>query len=144
MRYSLSEIKNGTGFAEGTQFERVENYNGWTNRETWAVALHINNDQGWQESVLELVRAYMADRLEKEANEPHVYGGAPDSFRAYQAGEIIKENVEQLVTVAGYREMTGEDHLPAALSQVAEDIGSLYRVNWDEIGAAFLSDVADQ
>ena len=27
-------------------------YNGWTNRETWLVALWINNEQGWQESCL--------------------------------------------------------------------------------------------
>jgi hypothetical protein len=33
-----------------------ETYEGWTNRETWAVALHINNDQGWQESVHEALR----------------------------------------------------------------------------------------
>lgn len=98
-----------------------DTYNGWTNRETWAVALYINNDEGWQASVFEALR-------ELDADEVH------------RAAEIVRENVEQLVTVAGYQEMTGEDHLPAALSTVAEDIGSLYRVNWDELGASFLED----
>ena len=30
-----------------------EQYNGWTNYETWLMALNINNDQCMQESVLE-------------------------------------------------------------------------------------------
>jgi heme oxygenase len=105
-----------------------ERYNGWTNRETWAVALYINNDQGWQESVLGALREeWLAGYFSADQTD--------------RAGEIIRENVEQVLTVDGYEEMTGEDHLPAALSRIAEDIGSLYRVNWDELGAAFLSDL---
>ena len=30
-----------------------EQYNGWTNYETWLMALNINNDQGMQHAVLE-------------------------------------------------------------------------------------------
>jgi hypothetical protein len=32
-----------------------EEYNGWTNRETWGLALHIDNDQGLQEQASELI-----------------------------------------------------------------------------------------
>ena len=32
-----------------------EQYNGWTNYETWLMALNIDNDQGMQEMVLEFV-----------------------------------------------------------------------------------------
>lgn len=42
-------------------------YNGWTNRETWAVALHVNNDQGWQESVHESVRDVLAEQDPQDA-----------------------------------------------------------------------------
>lgn len=97
-----------------------DTYNGWTNRETWAVALYINNDEGWQEEVMDALRAMPTDSASLAAN-------------------VIRENVEQMVTVDGYMELTGDDHLPAALSRIAEDIGSLYRVNWDELGANFLS-----
>ena len=53
MRLTLRQIKDGTGFDSDALFDTVEPYNGWSNRETWAVALYINNDQGWQESVHE-------------------------------------------------------------------------------------------
>ncbi len=113
-----------------------ETYNGWTNRETWAVALHINNDQGWQESVMEELRATIGD----DPNPDDENVGMTD----WEAGEMVRENVERVITVDGYAEMTGEDHLPRELSVIAEDIGSLYRVNWSEIGASFLSDLAEE
>lgn len=37
-------------------FNKVQEYNGWTNKPTWAVALWINNDQGLQETVFEAAR----------------------------------------------------------------------------------------
>jgi hypothetical protein len=103
-----------------------ETYEGWTNRETWAVALHINNDQGWQESV----------RWDLKADE------IPEP-RDYNAGEIIRDSVETMLTVDGYREMFGDEQ-PEALRKIAEEIGSLWRVNWTELGAAFLSDLEDE
>jgi hypothetical protein len=104
-------------------------YNGWTNRETWAVALWINNDQGWQEDVYDALR----EAIDMQTDE----------LTASKAGEIVRENVETLLTVDGYVEMTGEDHLPAELSRIAEDIGSLYRVDWREIGESFLRDALE-
>jgi hypothetical protein len=107
-----------------------DTYNGWTNRETWAVALWINNEQGWQDGVHDALREALSMQT--------------DELTASKAGEIVRESVEQLLTVDGYIEMTGEDHLPAELSRIAEDIGSLYRVDWREIGASFLRDVQEQ
>lgn len=67
-----------------------ETYEGWSNRETWAVALHINNDQGWQESVHDALREQHAHKM-----NPGEYVAATDAARA--AGEIIRENVEQVL-----------------------------------------------
>lgn len=108
----------------------VETYNGYPNRETWAVALYVNNDEGWQEGVHEALAEITVD---------------PDNkwFSSSVAGDAIRNNVESLLTVTGYREMTGEDHLPANLSEIAEDIGSLYRVDWDHLGELFLSDLTE-
>jgi hypothetical protein len=106
-----------------------QTYNGWTNRETWGVALWINNDEAWQGNVYDAIREALTMQT--------------DELTASKAGEIIRDNVEQLLTVDGYAEMTGEDHLPANLSRIAEDIGSLYRVDWHEIGASFLRDVTE-
>ena len=38
------------------EFNKVPDYNGYTNKPTWAVALWINNEQSTQESVLEAAR----------------------------------------------------------------------------------------
>ena len=111
---------------------RSESYNGWANRETWAVALHINNDQGWQESVHEALR-------EATSELPPTEDGQPPRARLtdYEAGEIIRENVES----AFDWEFFAGIPVPRDLLNAREDIGSLWRVDWTELGAAFLSDL---
>lgn len=108
-----------------------ETYNGWSNRETWAVALHINNDQGWQESVFEALREAIA------------YNPNPDDeidgVTPYAAGEIIRDNVEDVLDHEAYG-----GYLPDHLVSVRQDISSMWRVNWTELGAAFLRDLAEQ
>lgn len=42
-------------------------YNGWTNYETWAVKLWIDNDQGSQEYWLEMAQSIRADRSNIES-----------------------------------------------------------------------------
>lgn len=108
-----------------------DRYNGWTNRETWAVALYINNDEGWQESVLEELRQRDADLREN-------YDG--ERLNSYGAGELIRENVEQVL----WGDHVGDtEHVNEAVMMAIEDIGSLWRVNWTELGAAFLEDLED-
>lgn len=114
-----------------------ERYQGWANRETWAVALHINNDQGWQESVHEALRAAtdeINDVSFPELGEDHV-----TRARARNAGEIVRENVERVVCFDFGRE---DDTMPSNLS--SDLVGrSLDRVDWEELGAAFLADIAE-
>ena len=114
-----------------------ETYNGWTNRETWAVGLHINNDQGWQESAQELLTEgpYGSEGFTlAEARE--AFYNAPESI-ARMAGDIIRENVEGL-----FESIQSEpDMRSGELISVMQDIGSLWRVNWTELGASFLEDL---
>ena len=120
-----------------------DRYNGWANRETWAVALHINNHQGWQESTLELVK----NTVEGVQQDPPAWlepEDLTDTYYANTVGDAIKGDVEQRLTVDGWAELTGEDHLPAELSRIAEDIGSLYRVDWRAVGAAFLEQLGEE
>jgi hypothetical protein len=46
-----------------------ETYNGWTNRETWATALHIDNEQRLQAKVLELAKENQTQRELADAIE---------------------------------------------------------------------------
>ncbi|MGL5825542.1 MAG: DUF7249 family protein [Nocardioides sp.] len=108
-----------------------ERYQGWTNRETWAVALHINNDERWQESVHEELR---------EAQAQH--GLRDEILISREAGEIIRENVEAVLEPVDGEGF--EVHLTAGQFSATRDIGSLWRVDWTELGASFLDDIEDE
>lgn len=113
-----------------------ETYNGWTNRATWAVALWINNDQGWQESVYDAVRQAITD-----AHERREEGDLPewsDRLAASYAGDALKNNVEELLL---------DEESPLSRHDVVSmlhDIGSLWRVDWIELGASFARDAQEQ
>lgn len=122
-----------------------ERYNGWANRETWAVALWVNNDEGWQDSVYTLVRD-LVDQHEREQYDgctdcrqgDHSQDCATDldsveSISPDFVGEQIRENVETLLSGDEY-----DNHAEAL--KIASDIGSLWRVDWRDIGATFLTD----
>ena len=85
----------------------ADNYNGWANRETWALMLWIENDQGLSEWAREI---------------------APGGETA------VKEWVETLLTPHLYREEFGSE-MSEELSMMASDVGSLWRIDWDEIMA---------
>ena len=92
-------------------------YNGWTNRETWAVNLYIENDPTW---------AWQRDERMRELSE--------DSTQAEIAEAA--ESVTHLLLEEYAQEATG-----ASVLSLMEDIGSLYRVNWLELGQSWLDEV---
>jgi hypothetical protein len=108
-----------------------DTYNGWTNRETWAVALHVNNDQGWQESVLDALR-HSASVVGPDWQVAALLG-TDEPNRAGLAGDIIRENVEESL------DTDDPINRSADVLMAVRDIGSMWRVNWDELGAAFLA-----
>lgn len=111
-----------------------DKYNGWTNRETWAVSLHINNDEGWQESVMDALREAVGEIV--MTADGYVEQDVP--LKPWEAGVVIKENVEETLDASDDPSMRTAD-----LLAVVRDIGSLWRVDWDEIGASFLSDLGE-
>lgn len=118
----MTDIKGAAG----------EAYEGWPNRETWAVALHINNDQRWQESVHEAITTLTDDEGEALIVKA---SWTPEQIR--QAGDAIRENVEDTLAALQDPEWRSMD-----LINAARDIGSLWRVDWPELGVSFLSDIA--
>lgn len=98
----------------------MENYNGWTNRETWAVMLHINNDQWLLETALDYARQEVAG---------HDSG---EEINSYHLGQTIKNWIEDdLLTLEN---IAGNEDLFLMLT----DIGSLFRVNWQEVADSLL------
>lgn len=101
-----------------------DKHNGWTNYETWMVALQITSNEGWSDAVCtEIENASMS------ADHP---------LDAREIGLIIRENVER---VFDFEEATigmGTNayvHYVKGILPILKEIGSLWRVNWDELGA---------
>jgi hypothetical protein len=97
-------------------------YHGWSNRETWALNLWLSNDQG----LYEMTRERVAEAVNNRSLD------RSDAWYASLAGETVKAFWEEL-TEPNEGLMSAENIL-----QMVRDVGSEYRVNWDEIGAAFI------
>jgi hypothetical protein len=97
-----------------------DNFQGWTNRETWAANIWIENEQG----LMEVVAGYTRQEL-----EGHDEG---EEINSYHLGEAIRDYIEN--EVLSYSEVKGSEQVFTMLT----DIGSLYRVNWREIAEYYL------
>lgn len=87
----------------------VEEYNGWSNRETWAFFLHLSHDQG----LWEFVEGFTRDQ---------VTGGR---VLPRQIGEDIIEVVEVL-----WEQFEGAEWVRLMRS----DVGSVWRIDTYEVG----------
>ena len=90
-----------------------QEYNGWTNRETWATALYINNDEGLINPLNEVAKLHdnlndMAEEIESFINEVLDFDNISTNRNAFL---------------------------------MLQDIGSLYRVNWREIAESIMSEI---
>jgi hypothetical protein len=100
-------------------------HEGWTNFETWAVNLWINNDRGSYEHYRELAEIALEDTVES-------YEGKLDKTAREEATGLLAQRVRGEVEAAA-PELGGtlySDLLNAALS----------KVDWLEIAAAFFED----
>lgn len=102
-----------TGYEAGHWSVRPEEYNGWSNRETWAANLHMTNDSGW------------AAELHEQVNVCHMAGD-----NKYKTGEVIKQVFELVVD---------GDTPFETVEMVLRDVGSVWRVDWVEIASSHLS-----
>ena len=97
-----------------------DTYNGWVNRETWAVALHLGNDYNLYHETCERVKykthIEAADELE---------GWVTDLFNF-----VLHPQPDDQVS----------DELMKLIRSMMSDVGSLWRVNWRDVAASFMED----
>lgn len=84
-----------------------DTYNGWVNRETWAVNLWLTNDEGLYRSVLSEL------------------GELPHSRYTNEREDSVRSFVEHIIEETDAGRMIGQD------------IGSLWRVVWSDVVDAF-------
>ena len=92
-----------------------EQYNGWSNRETWCTMLHIDNTLG---------EGWLLATLESFDSE--------DNFRTWKLGDYLKEQFEEILFMS-------KEYDRKLYELLLEDIGSLYRVDWREIAESIVS-----
>jgi hypothetical protein len=107
-------------------------YNGWTNYETWAVKLWIDNDEGTYDYWRETTREVWADSDDKHPNQFMDRSGNARSTLA----ERLKDEHDSQSDHPVFKAADGSvyaDLLNAALSEV----------DWYEIADSMLSDLAE-
>jgi hypothetical protein len=96
----------------------IQEYNGWSNRETWATNLWLTNDYG------------MTKDLEIYFQELHNEEGKTTSEIMRKFADYIENYTNELLAF---------ENLNSTTYSMLTDIGSIYRVNWREIAEGFTS-----
>ena len=104
----------------------TDEYNGRTNRETWAAHLHLSNTES--------TYYYWNEQAEEIFAEADTYRIAVNRL-AHAMAQAVEE-------VAGSVFYEPEEATPGGRMMLA-DVGSLWRVNWFEIAGAWMSDASD-
>lgn len=95
----------------------TEEYNGWTNRETWLLMLWINNDEDWY-------------------NEAQL-----------KAAEIIESepDAEQVPYMATWLELWTDEQItfPDPINGLVSDLLGTWRINYEEVASAILLGVSE-
>lgn len=102
-----------------------QEYNGWTNRETWALVLWINNDEGLQHTAMDYALTAIAEKGEGDNAALYSYEQALENWITEDL--LIRENVSD----------------NEILFSMLTDIGSLYRVNWREAAESLLEEARE-
>jgi hypothetical protein len=110
-------------------------YNGWTNRETWACNLWITNDQGLYESAKEVVNEEITLMSDEDSAGMFAHTGETvEHYKGREAGKALQAWWEELTDPEeGLMEAT-------TILQMVRDIGDEDKINWSEIAEVLLSE----
>lgn len=96
-----------------------DRHNGYTNRETWALALHVNNDEELYDRTREMVLEALA--------APSVRHDDPDDVKDYVVGSYVVDS--------WYEHFLETQQHDGRARMVLNEVGSWWRVNREELGA---------
>ena len=112
-------------------------YNGWKNRETWAIMMHLDNDRGLNADYHEL--------YDEIINNPDTFRdeydiiGDPQKSILYCFTDQIRSWVEDIINPHYWKEQRIE--MPEWAVNMMIDVGSLWRVDFDQIGRRIVAQI---
>lgn len=113
----------------------TEEYNGWRNRETWAAALHLCNDEMLYDGARAQIKIALNEFLDAESNDQPL-----PQLRSW-AGIGVGEYVDEL---ADYLQADEPDahfrHFRELAAMLLEEVGSRWRVDWESVSEALIDD----
>jgi hypothetical protein len=115
-----------------------DEYNGHANRETWAAALHLSNDEGIYESARDAIRAHVRQSHEDWSGDAGDFTQtAARSYAADGCKEYVESIRDDVAEVNNGRELL--QYRRDACSMLS-DIGSLWRVDWRAVSESLVDD----
>lgn len=102
-------MKHDTHNTQGDTMNTDTTFNGWANRETWCLALHLNSTEWMQDAA-------------------HALAFVPDSLEEWVT--CVAEMI--------FYPAPGDPYISRDMRAMIKDVGSLYRVEWAEIEEHFL------
>lgn len=112
----------------------LDEYNGWKNRETWAYALYLGNEQGMYEEIREKMRTAIKDSITGKGAYFHPIGH-PEKAEMSRT-ELIGVTAEALKDYLDELKEIEEETIPQQnkqLHNMLDDIGSDWRIDFFEI-----------
>ncbi len=111
-------------------------FNGWENRETWALVLHLDNDRDLCEWRRQLIAETLEFRAEWLADRP----GVPTGSAVGWVADAIQDWVEEMFVSLFHPWPEGEPEVPFEVRLLVQDVGSLWRVDWRAVASYFVGE----
>lgn len=110
-------------------------YNGWTNYETWAVALHLDNEAAVHYSIRDRA-AELVEEAPMHRNVPEIW--TVEEAARFELADFLKGYAETMCGIGD----ESEDYGIAEPTLLAMDMirAALSEVSWDEIARNILSE----
>ena len=109
-------------------------YNGWTNRETWATGLHLSNDYDLYHIARRLVTE--ADDNVREWYDMDAVD-MPPIAQTHAAADALETWVADMVEDYHYNPEQLSREQRSLYRGIITEVGSFYRVDWREVADSF-------